>query len=289
MYNNFVFKSPEAEAEFKAAYDATLSLFPVKYETRFVTTEFGDTHVISCGDEANPPLILLHGMNVSSTMWYPNVEALSQKYRVYAVDIMSDSNRSMPSKRISKKSEYMKWLDETLDKLGIESANLAGHSFGGWKSLHYALHAPQRVRKLVMCAPGWFTGMSLYFVLRASFSALFCTRQRIKDFTAWTTYDFSNIDERFVEQFYLSFKNTRLRKLAIIPTVPKDDELRKLSVPTMLLVGEQEVIYKGQKAYDRAVRLIPNVKAEIIPQSSHCFTLEKPDEINRLILDFLVA
>lgn len=289
MHNHFVFKSAEAEAEFNAAYDATLSLFPIKYETRFVPTEFGETHVITCGEENNPPLVLLHGMNISSTMWYPNIEALSRNHRVFAVDIMSDSNKSVPSKRISKKSEYMVWLGETLDKLEIENAAFAGHSFGGWMSLHFALHAPHKVNKLALSAPGWFTGMSLYFVLRAIFSALFCTRSRTSDLTAFMAHDFSKIDEKFVEQLYLSFKTTRLRKLKIIPTVPKDHELKNLSAPTMLLVGEQEVIYKGHKAHARAKRLIPNIKAELIPQSSHCLNMEKADDINRLLVDFLVG
>lgn len=287
MPNNFVFKSEQAEAEFKTAYDVTLSLFPVEFETSFVATEFGETHVITCGDKDAPPLVLLHGMNVSSTMWYPNIAALCSNHRVHAVDIISDSNKSIPSKRISKKDEYMKWLDEVLDKLEISEASFTGHSFGGWMSMNYALHAPQRVKKLALSAPGWFVRMSLVFVSRASFSAIFCSRSRISNFTAWTAVDFSKIEEKFVEQFYFSFKNTRFDKLRIMPSVPKDEELTNLSVPTMLLVGEQEVIYNGQKAVDRAKRLIPNIKAELIPQSSHCLTMEKADEVNGLLVDFL--
>lgn len=287
MPKSFVFKSDKAEADYKAAYDAALSLFPVKYETSFVPTQFGETHVITCGDKNNPPLVLLHGMNVSSTMWYPNIKDLSRNHRVIAVDIISDSNRSVATKRISKKHEYMDWLDEVLDGLEIESASFSGHSFGGWMSLHFALHAPQRVNKLALSAPGWFVNMSLSFVLRASYYALFCTRPRISKFTAWTSCSSSNIDEKFIDQFYLSFKNTRLRKIAIIPTVPKDDELKKLSVPTLLLVGEQEVIYKGQKAFDRANHLIPNIKAELIPQSSHFLTMEKAEVVNEKLLSFL--
>jgi pimeloyl-ACP methyl ester carboxylesterase len=289
MSNNFVFKSEQAQAEFKAAYDETLSLFPVEFETSFIATEFGETHVITCGDKNAPPLILLHGMNVSSTMWYPNIASLSNNHRVHAADIISDSNKSVPSKRISKKVEYMKWLDEVLDKLEINNASFAGHSFGGWMSMNYALHAPQRVKKLAMSAPGWFVSMSLKFVLKASTYVLFCSRPRVSKFVSWTAVDDSKIDEKFVEQFYFSFKNTRFDKVRIMPTVPKDDDLKNLSVPTMLLVGEQEVIYNGRKAVERANRLIPNIKAELIPQASHCLTMEKADDVNRLLVEFLSA
>lgn len=289
MPKSIVFKSDKAEAEYKAAYDATLSLFPVEYEMRFVPTEFGETHVIICGEKDAPPLVLLHGMNVSSTMWYPNIEALSKHHRVFAIDIISDSNKSTPSKPLSKKQQYMRWLAEVLDKLGIESAFFSGHSFGGWMSLHFALHSPERVKKLSLSAPGWFIGMSPYFVLRASYYALFCTRPRIEKFVAWSSCNASNVDGKFIEQFYLSFKNTRMMKLKIMPTVPKDDELKRLSVPTLLLVGENEVIYNGRKAFDRAKHLIPDIKAELIPQSSHFLTMEKADDVNRLLIEFFNA
>ncbi len=288
MPKSFVFKSDKAEAEYKAAYDATLTLFKVEFESSFIETSFGKTHIIACGNKDAEPLILLHGMNVSSTMWYPQIEVLSREFRVFAIDIISDSNKSVPSKRISKKHEYMVWLDEVLDKLEIKSAYFTGHSFGGWMSLSYALHAPDRVKKLALCAPGWFVGMSLIFCLRALLCVLFYSRSRALNFIAWTAVDFSKPDEKFVEQFSLSFRNMKLDKLRIMPTVPKDEELKKLSQPTLLLVGESEVIYEGRKAVDRAKRLIPNIKAELIPQTSHCLTMENAERINEELLNFFM-
>ena len=57
--------------------------------------------------------------------------------------------------------------------------------------------------------------------------------------------------------------------LRVVPTVFADDELRAMRVPTLLLMGEQEVIYDPAKALARARRLLPDVRGELVPHSSH--------------------
>jgi pimeloyl-ACP methyl ester carboxylesterase len=47
----------------------------------------------------------------------------------------------------------MLWLDAVLDRLGIETTDVCGHSYGGWIGLGYALHAPARVNRLVLLDP----------------------------------------------------------------------------------------------------------------------------------------
>lgn len=77
-------------------YDESLGLWPVPYKAYYVSTRFGQTHVIASGPENAPPLVLLHGALFSSTMWYPNIADWSSKYRTYAIDIIGDKNKSIP-------------------------------------------------------------------------------------------------------------------------------------------------------------------------------------------------
>ena len=90
-----MFKTSEGQARYFAAYDATLALWPVSVESFDVPTRFGSTHVHTCGPQDAPPLLLLPGQAVSSTMWYPNIGALSHAYRVYAPDIIGDMGKSV--------------------------------------------------------------------------------------------------------------------------------------------------------------------------------------------------
>ena len=101
-----MFKTPEGQARYFAAYDATLALWPVPVESFDVPTRFGSTHIHVCGPENAPPLVLLPGQAVSSTMWYPNIAALSRAYRVYALDIIGDMGKSVRTRPITSPLDF---------------------------------------------------------------------------------------------------------------------------------------------------------------------------------------
>jgi hypothetical protein len=99
MFRPSAFKSRTGEATFLAAYDAELARWPVRFEERDIPTRFGATHLVVCGAEAAPPLVLLHGYMATSTMWWPNIAAFSSDYRVYAIDVMGSRARAVHQSR----------------------------------------------------------------------------------------------------------------------------------------------------------------------------------------------
>ena len=76
------------------AYDETMKQWGVDYEELYITTSHGIAHVVVCGNRKATPVVLLHGMNASSTMWYPNAKALVKDYRVFAIDLLSEPGKS---------------------------------------------------------------------------------------------------------------------------------------------------------------------------------------------------
>ena len=70
------------------------------------------------------------------------------------------------------------------------------------------------------------------------------------------------------------------------PSVFSDDELRKIKIPVLLLIGDHEVLYKPERVINRATRLVSGLKAEIVPNANHCPEYTAPDVVNRKILDF---
>jgi len=71
------------------------------------------------------------------------------------------------------------------------------------------------------------------------------------------------------------------------PTVFSDEELGKIQAPVLLLIGDHEVIYRPEDAIQRATRLMPNLKAEIIPNANHIAEYTAADTVNEKILAFL--
>jgi pimeloyl-ACP methyl ester carboxylesterase len=164
-----IFKSPQAEAAYVANYDRALEKWPVPYETQYVSTAFGDTHMIVSGPEDGEPLVLLHGGGVDANSMAP-LAALAQSYRVHALDTIGFSGKSKAVKVITDRATLAEWLTGVLDALNIDKAYMAGWSMGGFLTANYAIEKPERLKKIVLIAPAatfvpfskdWDYGMTL--------------------------------------------------------------------------------------------------------------------------------
>jgi pimeloyl-ACP methyl ester carboxylesterase len=148
-----VFKTAQGEAAYLAAYDRALEKWPVPYETRYVPTAYGDTHVIISGPEDGEPLILIPGSMADATLWSPSIAAFARTYRVYALDTMGDVGKNKMVEPLPDPAGAAEWLTDVLDALEIEKAFMAGYSQGGFFTANYALHKPERLKKIVLLAP----------------------------------------------------------------------------------------------------------------------------------------
>ncbi len=66
-----------------------------------------------------------------------------------------------------------------------------------------------------------------------------------------------------------------------------DEDLKKINVPLMFLVGELEKLYSPRKAIERLKGLLPDVIAKSIPKASHCITRSQANLVNENIIDFI--
>jgi pimeloyl-ACP methyl ester carboxylesterase len=82
---------------------------------------------------------------------------------------------------------------------------------------------------------------------------------------------------------------TDFRYSMVLPPVYTDDDLRQVRVPTLLLLGDHEVVYDHRAALKRATRLIPSVKAAVIPGAGHALSFDAPELVGGHILEFLQA
>jgi pimeloyl-ACP methyl ester carboxylesterase len=226
-------------------------------------------------------------MGLSATMWFPNVADWGRHYRLYAVDTLGSAGKSIAVKPLKSRADCAGWLHDVLDGLGITQTHLLGHSHGGWLALSLALHPVERVRRLILLAPAAsFLRLVPQFYLRGIPTILFPRRSWITRFMQWMTVEGFIVNELFVEQFVLGMKHFR-SQITVLPTVFTDDELRRIQVPTLLLIGEEEVIYDPQAAVNRARRLMPHLEAEMIPNASHGLPMEQAEFVDERVLDFL--
>ena len=265
LNHSLIFKTPELEAEYMVTYEAVLSLWPVPHEPLDVPTGFGVTHINAAGQKDAPPMVLLPGYGSNSTMWFPNVGELSKSYRVYAVDTMGQPGKSIPSRSLSA-SNSCDWITELLNGLGIKKTAIAGISLGGWLSLNYAIHHPERVECAILIDPAAaFAKLSSTFFWHSLVPIMIHpTRPGLTRYFRWLTR--GNITNKdFGELMILGILSTRPQQ-PVRATVFRDEELRQVNMPVLLLIGEQSVIYNPKSMLKRAKQLLPNIEAEIIPR-----------------------
>jgi pimeloyl-ACP methyl ester carboxylesterase len=276
-----------------AAYEATMRLWTVPYESLDVPSRFGTTHLVACGPKDAPPMILLHGFFMSLTVWAHIVAEFSRDYRLYALDMVGQPGRSVPDQPMKTRGEMAEWLTSVLDALGVNQTHLVGWSYGGFAALNYALHRSDRLSKLVLLTPaGTFVPLKVQFYLRGLLSRLpgrFWSDSNMR----WFTYgpnlhneDTKRIFVAMADQLYAGVRHFRLPP-SILPFPFSDEEVRGVGTPTLLLIGQQEALYDPVRAIERAKRLMPNIEAELIPEAGHELPASKPKAVNSRVLKFL--
>jgi len=99
------------------------------------------------------PLLLLHGLVGSARNWRQNIRFLSRDSSVYAVDLfnMGESER-VPGLDAGLEATADR-VAACMDALGLDEADVAGHSHGGAVAMMLAARHPHRVRRLILFAP----------------------------------------------------------------------------------------------------------------------------------------
>ena len=284
------FRSPEAMQDFLGAYNATLALWPVPHDDVEVKTRFGTTHINAAGSPKSPPLVLIHGAQTSSTAWYPNVKALSERFRVYAPDVIDQAGKSVPNKKLVDRQECADWLTDVLDGLKIDKAALVGHSHGGWQVLNLAMMSPDRVDRLILLSPAGIARLKAEIFLRLLPVFIIPTKRMFYSSFQWSTVKKLNVDqpEPVIDQIMQGGTSFKGNELGLgVQFVFEDSELQGIKQPALLLVGDQEKIFDPKQLLDRARRLMPKLEAELIANAGHLLPIDQAETVNARMLAFL--
>jgi pimeloyl-ACP methyl ester carboxylesterase len=293
----YPFKSEAAKAEYEAYCASFFKTWPAGSETRLLESDSGQTFVRICGRAGDPPLVLLSGARSGSLMWTNMITELAARFRCYALDTIGDAGFSVIRRPFKKPEEFVTWLDEVFAQLfPQELVNLMGISLGGFIAAQYALHRPERLRGVVLLAPGnTVLPISKSFIFRMSLLAVPLPGMGLRGMMNWLFQDAAHSDAATREYLARVIDGTKmvLRVMDLPrppwPTVIDDEGWRNFRAPCLFLVGEHEKIYSANAAVARLNRLAPQVKTEIIPGAGHDMTFVKPRLVIQSALEFLSA
>ncbi|MDB4855179.1 alpha/beta fold hydrolase [Planktomarina temperata] len=101
------------------------------------------------GPEDGPPLVLIHGLGLSSSLWQAHLPALCGRYRVLSYDLYGHG-QSAPAERPLNLSVFADQIARLLEETALGPAHLVGFSIGGMINRRVAMDHPHLVRSLVI-------------------------------------------------------------------------------------------------------------------------------------------
>lgn len=286
------FRSAQAQQEYLQYYDQRSQEWPIESETKLVGTSFGQTFVRISGPVNASPLVLLPASVFNSLMWIPNIESLSSQYRTYAIDNIYDCGRSIYTRALRDREDFVKWMDELFTMLVPDRPiHLMGLSYGSWLAHQYAIRFPERVAKMMLLAHPAIVRMNFGCVMRLL--AAFLSPRQFKNFVYWLLQDAAQKEESSRKLVDGIFGDMQLAakcfkpKATITPTLVKDHELQDLKLPTLFLMGENEKTFSIQKAIQRLQQIAPHVQTKVISGAGHDLNFAQADLVNKTVLEFL--
>jgi pimeloyl-ACP methyl ester carboxylesterase len=180
-----------------------------------------------------------------------------------------------------------------MDVMGLESANIVGHSMGGWIATLFAYESPSRVRKLVLVAAGGAATRPLQNMVEFRVPSDENIREQISGRLAKVNIDAEPIVEGYVEKAHDSEKVEAFAKVMKHMTAPltrqRYNTLRRLphiKAPTLVLWGREDKtndISLGEQVHAG----IKGSKFIVFEQTGHGVPQERPEEFATEVLAFL--
>tara|TARA_B110000971_G_C19857173_1_gene429936 strand:- start:52 stop:804 length:753 start_codon:yes stop_codon:yes gene_type:complete len=236
------------------------------------------------------PLVLVHGFLGSSDMWKPQIEFFKDNYRII-VPALPGFGKSSYIKPCDSIQCMAKSVLDSLEKKEIKSFNLLGHSMGGMIVQEIAKLAGEKILKLICYGTGSIGNIP------GRFETIDESREKLKinglKNTAYRIAKTWFIEEDKAKYFYLceeAGKQTTLEAadngLVAMKNWNGFENLKKIKNETLIIWGDQDKAYNLNQI-ETLKNNIFDSNIKIIKGCSHNAHLEKPDEFNTILGEFL--
>jgi pimeloyl-ACP methyl ester carboxylesterase len=263
--------------------------------------------------------VLLHGKNFCAATWRGTVDVLTGAgYRVVALDQIGFCKSTKPERYQYSFQQLARNTHALLESLGIKNATLIAHSTGGMIAVRYALIYPSETQQLVLVDPLGLEDWKAIGVPAISVDDWYArelktSAESIRRYEQATYYagHWSESFEPWV-QMLAGLNNGPGKELVawnsaliydMIFTQPVFYEFSKITVPTLLMIGDRDntaigkdfappEIRAGLGNYPelgkRAARLIPGAKLVEFPELGHAPQIQDPAAFHKALLEGLV-
>lgn len=238
------------------------------------------------------PLILLHGGGLTSKSWENFIQLASRYFRVIAPDTRDHGQ----TENVTGAFSYpllAEDLGSFIAALHLEKPLIFGYSDGGITALTFAKNNPDTAMAIIVSAAApvsedkkhYFDGLRIFFgespeILTESHLDKIA-KERPEMIARYRALHGRKDNP---EQWRILLKHVWSTWAS--PIVYKIDELEKIKIPVLILLGDRDEFYKVEDAL-KLFRILPNAQLAIVPGASHTLFRDMPELFDTLALEFL--
>jgi 2-hydroxy-6-oxonona-2,4-dienedioate hydrolase len=228
-------------------------------------------------DHAPPnrtPVVLVHGLGVSSLYMIPIAEHLAPDFPIYAPDLPGYGRSDHPP-HVFNVNELTNALKDWLDHMNLERVSMLGNSMGCQIAARFAYWFPGRVEKLIFTGPTIDPRFRSY--VRQLLSAAFGLAYEPLSLYPLLLYD------------YLAARPDKVFKgLGIAINDPIESILPYVNTPTLVVRGEHDLIV-SQAWTETITHLLPNALLEVLCNAAHAPNYDAPQALAECVRPFLLG
>jgi len=231
------------------------------------------------------PIIFDHGMWDDCSVWNSQIQFFETKHKVIAYDHRGHGRSDKPKGNYSIQT-LADDLYSLIQELNLEKVTLVAHSTGGMAALLFALNHPDKISKLVLVgsaarlsAPQSFMLMLWYILPYKTFVRLMTRNKYYKPSQQVLEHALDmalNVPRHVAYECWKELANN----------YDTSRSLYRINVPTFITVGKKDMTMSVGKSLILNKR-IQGSELRIIPDCGHMVMLEKPDELNQVLDEFI--
>ena len=240
---------------------------------------------------AGAPLLFVHGLGSSGRDWAEQVDHFADHYRVLRLDLRGHG-RSERGDGPYAIAQFARDVAIFLREREAVPAHVVGLSMGGMVALELAAGAPRLIRRLVvvnsvadMRLHSWH---DVWFYVSRRLTVQLLGMRRVGRLLARELFvkpSQEDLRRKFVRRWAQNDKRAYLRSVDAIMRWSVADRLGRIDVPTLLVSSDEDYTPVSDK--ERIVERMPNAELAVVDDTRHALPVERPDEFNAIVDDFL--
>ncbi|MCR6636012.1 3-oxoadipate enol-lactonase [Devosia sp.] len=247
-------------------------------------------HYRLAGPEGAPVVVLANSLGTDARIWDGVISRLAATYRVVSYDKRGHGLSDIPAGDYTL-DDHLDDLFGLVDHLGIGRFALGGVSIGGLITQGAALRAPERLTALVICNSAAKSGDHAFWTARMN-AVLENGVASIADgiMERWFSPQFRAERTEELAGWRNMFLRCDARGYAATCATLRDADLRErvcaIALPTLLVAGEQDLAMPVAQV-EATAAAVTGSRFEIFPGVGHIPSIEAPEKLAGLMLEFL--